>query len=100
MFITTRKQQKLEDVINDIPLDYTTQEDPSSQEAQEDNTTQEENQAPKNSFTEKDKEVYYETKEDGDVFHDSISDISQPLVLNKSFANDPMKEITLEMIFL
>jgi len=84
MNVTTRKQQhnnltnqqELEDILKDIPEATATQD---------------------STFTQKDTQDSFTTV-DGDVFHDSIS---QPVLndINKSFPEDPMKEITLEMIF-
>lgn len=89
MNVTARKQQQhnlakqqkaLEDVLKDIPEVTPTQEDTFTE----------------NTLTQKDSQDSITTV-DGDVFHDSIS--QSVLNVSKSFLDDPMKEITLEMIF-
>ena len=91
MNITTRKQQKnIDEVLRDIPLYTSTQDSPTQKDTQDTSSHQEED-SPQTKDIQKD----FVTNPGGDVSY-SFSERNNPY---KSFEEDPMKEITLEMIF-
>lgn len=91
MNVTTRKQQKnIEEVLQDIPLYTTTQDSPTQKDTQDTSSHQE-----KDSLQTKDTDKDFVTSPGGDVSYS----FSQPYNLHKSFEEEPIEGVTLEMIF-